>query len=191
MKRRKKWFRSTRVRTIERFVKVGEDLAFSSAAIYRSEFERVLKEIAASPNMETGGELFGFYRDDGTPVVCYAIGPGPNANHQLAFFNQDLDYLVKAGKILCEGHGLDHIGEWHSHHRLGLARPSGHDAETVANGIRSRGRRRFILCVGNIVDNRATLGGFAFTGNTGTEHTPVAWQVIDGVSPYRTVVGEI
>jgi len=191
MRRRKKWFRGAKARAVVRIVNSCEDLSFSTAGIYRSEFERVLKAIAASPDIETGGELFGFYRDDGTPVVCYAIGPGPRANHQRAFFNQDLDYLVKVGAVLCERHGLEHIGEWHSHHRLGLARPSGHDAETVANGIRSRGRRRFILCVGNIVDNRATLGGFAFTGNTGTQHAPVAWQVIDGVSPYRTVVGEI
>lgn len=191
MRRRKKWFRSAKARTVVRIVNSCEDLSFSSAAIYRSEFEHVLKEVAASPDIETGGELFGFYRDDGTPVVCYAIGPGPRANHQRAFFNQDLDYLEKAGQVLCGHYGLEHIGEWHSHHRLGLARPSGHDAETVANGVRSRGRRRFILCVGNIVKNRAMLGGFAFTGASGVTYTPVEWRVIDMVSPYRSVVGEL
>lgn len=191
MKRRKKWLRSAWSRKKKRFIEVKEGISFSAVSIYRGEFERILKEIAAKSDIETGGELFGFYRDDGSPVICYVIGPGPNANHQLAFFNQDLEYLKEAGNILCGRHGLEHIGEWHSHHRLGLAYPSAHDAKTVADGVRSSGRRRFILCVGNIAGNRASLGGFAFTRDSGTTHNRVAWQVIDGASPYRTVVGDI
>lgn len=191
MRRRKKWFRGARARKGVRVVAGGERLSFYRVAIYRSEFERILKGIAARPDIETGGELFGFFRDDGTPVVCYAIGPGPNANHQTVFFNQDIDYLKEVGDVLCGRQGLEHIGEWHSHHRLGLAWPSAHDAATVAAGVRSSGRRRFILCVGNIVGSRASLCGFAFTRASGTVHNRVAWQVIDGVSPYRTVAGDI
>lgn len=188
---RKKWFRGCGKIRIVPVARSCEGLGFSSASIYRSEFEAILKEIAASPDCETGGELFGFYRDDGTPVVCYAIGPGPNANHQFAFFNQDLDYLETTGETLVGGFGLEHIGEWHSHHRLGLARPSGHDAATVANGVKIRGRRRFLLCVGNIVENRASLAGFAFTGDSGLDYRQVTWQIVDKPSPYREAVGDL
>ena len=153
--------------------------------------EKVMRWIAESPEIETGGELFGFWKDDGTPVVCYAIGPGPRANHQYTFFNQDLDYLVKAGKTLTETYGLEHIGEWHSHHRLGLAVPSGHDAATIASGVRSSGRRRFLLCVGNVRDRQATLGGFAFTRESDSYHERVEWNVINVKSPYRETIGEI
>jgi len=188
---RKKWFRSGGTPRIVHVVKSHEGLGFASASIYRSEFEKILKEIAASPDCETGGELFGFYRDDGTPVVCYAIGPGPKANHQFAFFNQDLAYLEKVGEKLVGGFGLEHVGEWHSHHRLGLACPSGHDAATVANGVKIRRRRRFLLCVGNIVENRASLAGFAFTGDSGADYRQVTWQVVDKSSPYRESVGDL
>ena len=191
MKNRTKKFLSGCVRQIVRVAKNGETLAFSSAAIYRSEFEKVMKWIAASPDIETGGELFGFYRDNGTPVVCYAIDPGPKANHQYAFFNQDIDYLAKVGGKLTDECGLEHIGEWHSHHRLGLAQPSGHDAATIADGVRKRGRRRFLLCVGNIRDRKATLGGFAFTGDSGERYERVAWEVVNVKSPYREMLGDM
>lgn len=191
MKHRMKWLQSGRVCPVVQVAKTGEGLAFSCAAIYRSEFEKVMRWIAASPDIETGGELFGFYRDNGTPVVCYAIGPGPKANHQYTFFNQDLDYLVKVGNKLTEEYGLEHIGEWHSHHRLGLAQPSGHDAATIADGIRKRGRRRFLLCVGNIREHQATLGGFAFTGDSGEHYERAAWEVVNVKSPYREAIGEI
>ena len=90
-------------------------------------------------DIETGGQLFGYWTEDGTPVILYAIGPGPRANHQVTFFNQDVDYLVKVGNLLRNRYGLHHIGEWHSHHRLGLAKPSGHDSDNMTSVIRRRG----------------------------------------------------
>ena len=92
---------------------------------------------------------------------------------------------------MTEAYGLEHVGEWHSHHRLGLAQPSGHDAATIADGVRKRGRRLFLLCVGNIRDRQATLGGFAFTGDSGERYERVAWEVVNVKSPYREVIGEI
>ena len=190
-RKRQKWLRGNRSRQIIDFVRNGEDVSFDSALIYKSEFEKIMKWIVASPNIETGGELFGFYRDNGTPVVCYAIGPGPRANHQYTFFNQDLDYLVAVGEKLTGVFGLEHIGEWHSHHQLGLAQPSGHDAATMAEGIRKSGRRRFLLCVGNIRDRQATLGGFAFTGESGEHYERVTWEVVNTESPFRKVIGDL
>ena len=49
---------------------------------------------------------------NGTPVVCYAIGAGEHANHQITFFNQDIDYLQTIGTILNQEYGyiVSHCG---------------------------------------------------------------------------------
>ena len=89
------------------------------AMIYRSELDYISRCILDSTTIETGGQLFGFWTSTGIPVVLYAIGPGPLANHQVTFFNQDVDYLLNVGTALLQRYGLQHIGEWHSHHQLG------------------------------------------------------------------------
>lgn len=155
------------------------------AEIYKSELEYVLRCILERPDIETGGELFGFWKDDGTPVVVYAIGPGPKANHEYAFFNQDMDYLSKVGAILTGKFGLEHIGEWHSHHRLGLARPSGHDAATIVHGMAAHRRNRFLLCIGTCPERIARLGGFAFRHGSGEVFSHVEWRVFGVESPFR------
>ena len=88
------------------------------AMIYCSELDYISRCILDSTTIETGGQLFGFWTSTGIPVVLYAIGPGPLANHQVTFFNQDVDYLLNVGTALLQRYGLQHIGEWHSHHQL-------------------------------------------------------------------------
>ena len=62
--------------------------ASGKAVIFKSEMDFISRCILDYPSIETGGQLFGFYTEAGIPVVLYAIGPGRNANHQVAFFNQ-------------------------------------------------------------------------------------------------------
>ena len=81
------------------------------AVIYQSELDFVSRCILDRPDIETGGQLFGFWTARGVPVVLYAIGPGLQANHQLTFFNQDVEYLKLVGNLLLEKFGLQHIGE--------------------------------------------------------------------------------
>ena len=114
---------------------VDESRPATIAIIYRSEMDYISRCIHDYPNIETGGQLFGFITEAGAPVVCYAIGPGPNANHQSTFFNQDTEYLQNTYNKLNRRYGLRYIGEWHSHHQLGLAKPSGHDASTIVHGM--------------------------------------------------------
>lgn len=128
--------------------------------IFKSEMDFISRCILDYPSIETGGQLFGYYTESGTPVVLYAIGPGANANHQVAFFNQDIGYLTTVGAKLKDLFGLHHIGEWHSHHHLGLARPSGHDASTMVGTIREKGLGRFLLCIGNCDATGTTLNPF-------------------------------
>lgn len=158
------------------------------AIIYRSELDFISRCILDRTNIETGGQLFGFWTGNGVPVVLYAIGPGPNANHQVAFFNQDVNYLVTVGKKLISKYGLQHIGEWHSHHQLGLAYPSGHDASTMVNSIKKRNIGKFLLSIGNCTDTESTLNAFNFTQSTGYNYVHSDWEIKEVDSPFRVMI---
>ena len=157
------------------------------AIIYRSELDFVSRCILDRTNIETGGQLFGFWTGNGVPVVLFAIGPGPKANHQVAFFNQDINYLLSVGKILVRKYGLQHIGEWHSHHQLGLARPSGHDAATMVNNIKRGNLGKFLLSIGNCTTTESTFNAFTFTQSCGYDYEHAAWEVKEVDSPYRAM----
>lgn len=159
-----------------------------TAMIYQGELDFISQCILDYPNIETGGQLFGFWTAAGTPVVLYAIGPGPRANHQVAFFNQDIEYLTRIGSILTTKFGLQHIGEWHSHHQLGLAQPSGHDAATLVHGISRQNLGRFLLCIGTCTEVESVLNAFNFTQDSGYDFVHAAWDVKSGASPYRVLV---
>lgn len=158
------------------------------AIIYRSEIDYISQCILDYQNIETGGQLFGFVTEYGVPVVCYAIGPGRNANHQSTFFNQDTQYLQSVYNELNRRYQLQYIGEWHSHHQLGLARPSGHDAQTIIRGIQRQHLRHFLLCIGNCSRGRSTLNAFTFHLEAPQDYQQVPWKICEMTSPYRPIV---
>lgn len=153
--------------------------------IYKSELDYISRCILDYPNIETGGQLFGYWTASGIPVVLFAIGPGANANHRSTFFNQDVQYLMAVGTELKNRFGLMHIGEWHSHHQLGLARPSGHDVSTMVSTIREKGLGRFLLCIGNCNSHSSALNPFMCDDRT---CTATKWDVIHEESPMRRPV---
>lgn len=159
------------------------------ALIYRSELDYISRCILDCPNIETGGQLFGYWTAERVPVVLYAIGPGPHANHQGAFFNQDVDYLTRVGKPLIEHFGLQHIGEWHSHHQLGLAQPSSHDANTMLTTIRDKHLGQFLLCIGNCTSTSSTLNAFNFS-EFFPDYVKAQWSVKEIESPFRIFVDD-
>lgn len=166
-----------------------ESHAASCAIIYQSELDYISRCIQDYPHIETGGQLFGFVTETGEPVVCYALGPGPRANHQVTFFNQDETYLEHIYGMLNRIYGLRYIGEWHSHHQLGLARPSGHDASTVVHGMQDNGFFRFLLCIGNCdAQGRTTLNAFTFHIDAPYDYYHAPWKVLDMESPYRSLI---
>lgn len=166
----------------------SEQCNTGNAIIYRSELDYISRCILDCPDIETGGQLFGFWSAKGEPVVLFAIGPGPHANHEVAFFNQDLDYLTKVGGELVERFGLHHIGEWHSHHRLGLARPSGHDAANMSTNIERENLGRFLLCIGNCDGYSSVLNAYNFVQGEGDDYVQAAWHVVETESPFRKVI---
>lgn len=132
------------------------------AIIYKSELDIISRFILDYPNIETGGQLFGYWTATGTPVVCYVIGPGRHASHKPTSFVQDWDYLEHVGAELNERYRLQHIGEWHSHHQLGLAHPSGGDVNTMSFGVGKPGFPRMLLCIGNCTTRTTTVNAFNF-----------------------------
>ena len=84
--------------------------------------------------------------------------------------------MAHLGGLLFQGAGLQHIGEWHSHHRLGLAEPSHGDLRTVWSGMEEPGLRRFVLAIGNITGPnlcpQVPIGFWLFDADTRT-HPPL------------------
>lgn len=158
------------------------------ALVYQSELDFVSRCILDRKHIETGGELFGFWTATGIPVVLFAIGPGPKANHQATFFNQDIDYLVRVGRRLIRQFGLQHIGEWHSHHQLGLAQPSVHDAHTMSSCIANRHLGRFVMGLGNCDESCSTFNAFEFVEGHGTDFHALPWDIKPGTSPFRAAI---
>ena len=158
------------------------------AIIFRSEFDFISRCILDYPNIETGGQLFGYWTAEGVPVVLYAIGPGPRANHQGTFFNQDVNYLETMGQHVFNTWGLHHIGEWHSHHSLGLNEPSGHDARTMISNIERFHLHRFLLCIGNYWRGETTLNAFNFEEDHPYDYQQAAWSVVEQESPFRAII---
>ena len=157
----------------------------SKSIIYISELDYISRCVLDYPNIETGGDLFGFWTHSGYPVIQYVIGPGPNANHQSTFFNQDGNYLSEIGNKLRETHGLQHIGEWHSHHQLGLAEPSGHDISTVCKAIAQYNLSNFFLVITNIRGNSSSVNGFMFNREKGRDFDYAGWVILESHSPIR------
>lgn len=160
------------------------------AIIYQSELDYISRCILDYPNIETGGQLFGFWTSTGTPIVVYTIGPGRYSQHNPTSFVQDQSYLQTVGMELHKRYRLQHIGEWHSHHQLGLAHPSGGDVNTMQYGVGKPGFPRLLLCIGNCTPNRTTINAFNFHENTPREYVHTNWDIIDIDSPYRRIVDD-
>lgn len=165
--------------------------------IYQEELDHIAGWVEEYPDLETGGDLFGFWTHSGFPVIQFVLGPGKNSRHNPASFYQDREHLIKAGEILRNKHGLQHIGEWHSHHQLGLAEPSSGDQQTVFNALRQYNFPKFLLCIANLrpeaesIDYGRTkytvnLGCFLFTS---TRYQVGPWVVLPDKSPIRRDLG--
>ncbi len=168
--------------------KRNEDIIESSQSkiiIYQSELDYLSKCILESPQIETGGNLFGLWTPFGIPLIQYVVGPGPNAIHNPTHFRQDYEFLVKNADLLVEEHALHHIGSWHSHHSLGLAQPSNGDSESTLSGMRECNLSSFILLIGNYRNGKSTINAFRYF-NDGT-CVKLKWVILKGTSPVRSI----
>lgn len=153
----------------------------------QEELNVLSKYILDYPDIETGGQLFGYWTFDGKPVVLFVLGPGAKAGHYSAFFMQDIEYLKKRALILKQKYGLDHIGEWHSHHQLGLSYPSSHDAHNISTNMRKLGYSKFLLCIGTCTKTESSINAFMFYSEK-SEYDNIPWLIKNIDSPFRRLI---
>lgn len=156
-------------------------------SIYNEEAERISRFVMAYPNLETGGDLFGFWTNSGAPVVSYVIGPGRYSRHCYASFYQDAEWLQGSGTGLYDSHGLQHIGEWHSHHQLGLNQPSAGDIHTVVRGMAAKNWSKFVLMIAtrDARPGSPVVQSYYLVTPIG-DYKPLRPRVLPGGSPFRT-----
>jgi len=103
-----------------------------------SAHQAISEETFANPINETGGGLYGKLFLGKWFLVSRVSGPGPKAMKDFAFFTQDPDFEISnAGQNSLKS--LAYMGQWHSHHSLGLPTVSGHDVSTMESTARSTG----------------------------------------------------
>ena len=159
----------------------------SNVLIYNQEAVRISRFVMAYPNLETGGDLFGLWTNSGAPVVSYVIGPGKDSSHHYASFYQDEEWLRDTGTGLYDRHGLQHIGEWHSHHRLGLDQPSGGDIGTVVRSMAAKNWSKFVLMIATLdASEGSPVVQSYYLVNPYGDYKPVRPRALPGSSPFRT-----
>lgn len=162
-------------------------------AIYGSEYKQICAWVFKNQDLETGGDLFGLWHDDHTAVIQFVLGPGKNCQRTTTSFFQDVEYLEKVGSHLTGKDGLCHIGEWHSHHKIGLKEPSSGDERTVWTNMPKYGLSRFVLFIANFETHKSAydsvgVGCFLFEGSE-TSHRRLLsgrFKLLPTESPFRS-----
>ena len=156
----------------------------SAMVIYKSEILAIAYE-AESWNKETGGDLFGIWTD--RPIVYLATMAGPSAVRNNAHFQLDVDYLRELSVELEVDWGLRYLGDWHSHHTLGLTAPSlGDRSRLVRLGSRNGFDRmaELIVCQRSVPPASSDAYPYIYVL---PDEAPLGVElvVIEGVSPVR------
>ena len=163
------------------------------ATIHNSELEFISRCALDYENIETGGDLFGYWDKNGNPVVQFTTGAGKNTKRTNGSFFQDIDYLHECVQYLYKNHALEHIGSWHSHHEMSLSYPSGGDSATVMNSLNSFSTGKFLLVICNILSIRnkeVSVNGFVFS-KTQENYKEIKWvTLLAKENPYRKEIVE-
>ena len=121
-----------------------------TAYVYEEDLLKIQKLVQPYPDIETGGDLFGLWQGEKTVIIQRFIGPGKDCERTAASFHQDVDYLHRVGSLITTEEGLCNVGEWHSHHQIGMPEPSVADRRTVFSNMPNLGLERFVLFIATI-----------------------------------------
>lgn len=133
---------------------------------------------------ETGGSLFGEWR--GYDYIVKAVtGPGGNPQRSPIHFIPNQNFVNKATSAF-NAYGEFHIGEWHSHHRLGLTGLSYYDAVTALDIVRSNPHlQSFLIIIATIgPGNKVNLRTFGFQNNDSASYSEGIIKVVKE-TPYN------
>lgn len=161
--------------------------------MYEAELNYLKWLVVQKADIETGGDLFGLWQNEHTAIVQLILGPGKDCSRTTTSFHQDVNYLGDVGEYLTSSQGLCNIGEWHSHHRIGLTEPSGGDQRTVWRNMPEVAGGRFLLFIAHIVgpesDPKVKVPCFVF--NNATKKMVVGKiESLPSYSPLRDVTNE-
>ena len=164
--------------------------------IYEADYKELCAHVLRKPNIETGGDLFGLWAGEHKAVIGFTLGPGKGCKRTSTSFYQDVRYLEEVGSYLTQNEGVCHIGEWHSHHQLGLARPSGGDENTVWNNMPTYKLSRFVIFIANIEASRhsykVNIGCFLFEIDSKGNQLPVLqgkFKILHSENPFSRKKG--
>ena len=169
----------------------SEDYREFDVVIYENDYKELCAWVLRKPHIETGGDLFGLWANKYNAVIQLVLGPGERCRRTSTSFYQDVNYLEKVGMHLTQKEGICHIGEWHSHHQLGLARPSGGDENTVWNNMPTYNLTRFVIFIANIDHSgqsySVNVGCFLFEIDSNGKQLPVLpgkFKILNQESPF-------
>lgn len=160
-----------------------------SVYIYDSEYRSMIQEVSKFQDMETGGDLFGTFTHGELPVIWLALGPGPNASRKRAEFQQDFVFTTEWQRYLMRDFGIQYIGSWHSHHKLGLSHPSQGDVHAVQSYANRHGRRRTLEIIAVYEGKDIKLNPFFYTDAQRGEYSEAEFKPMPGSSPIRERLG--
>lgn len=186
-------FRQTMTAAARKRAEASDAARTRNAVIYENELEVMARFVSDYPNIETGGDLFGFWTHSGSPVIEYVLAPGRTAEHQNAAFYQEASFLNTAGKALRDLHGLQHIGTWHSHHRIGLTRPSKGDSNTMQRALDNHHFNAWLLTICNFAEksDKVEMRGYLYHAEGDGEYEQLTWVTLPGSSPIRTAMESV
>jgi len=159
-------------------------------AIYESELQTIGAE-SCSWEVETGGDLFGIWGD--IPIIYFATRSGPNAIRDQSHFRLDVNYLIKLSSELHRDWELRYFGDWHSHHRLGLEKPSKGDRERIERIAYKNNFHEMVEFIVTFshsysVDKKIHIHPYAYTYFPAEDNVQVSLIVLKGVSPIREIL---
>ena len=123
--------------------------------LFRDDMQFMASDAYHWGNVETGGALYGLWTHAGRPVIMLATPAGPGACNQTAHFAQNPDHVFEVSQKLQEKFGIQYLGNWHSHHNLGMDHPSGGDVEQIHRVATKSNVSRMIQIVITCTQKRA------------------------------------
>ncbi|HWD78531.1 MAG TPA: hypothetical protein VG497_06615 [Kribbella sp.] len=168
--------------------------------IFESELACLVHETSIHSGIETGGSLYGLWTDAGNATVVLASRPGPRAVRQTTQFEQDSDAHQAVERVLAERFGVQAVGLWHSHHRLGLHELSGGDLGRTMGFARRHGRRRFCDLLSFIDEppryagsprSEVTVKPYIYADAGQGVRAPTEFILLPGTSPVRAALRPI
>jgi proteasome lid subunit RPN8/RPN11 len=169
------------------FVRRRSQPAVFSCKMYDGDLLAIGNEVNQQQHatVETGGDLFGLFSQDGQVIISKVIGAGPNSSHLVTQFIQDKEFYDQNEKKAIS-HGLQCIGSWHSHtHALGQADPTASDIREVLDLMEKNNFDKYVQMIGfiDIHTNKLTMKPYLFYRGS-SDYVALQLEIMEGNSPF-------